>query len=368
MFDSCVTKMPDDADKIRAALALLQEAALSGKATGPTSPTIEALSARYQREYARHQKSAVDKARIAKTLVRFLGDRPALSLSTADVENYRDRRRARRSRLNKPLSAASLNREIGQLRHLLNWSVKMGLIPHNPIVRVELEREDNIRRTKVRSEDDLKAILGQLGDSVMRALILMLIDCGCRRMEAITLRWDQVDFARARIELYKAKNDDARVFKVSERVLAALRDLHRTKKGPWVFRSPRNPDQHIDPSWALKQFQRATEAASVWPAPGENFTLHTLRHTFAYRSRVRDRIPEKTAMKQGGWKTRSAFDRYGIGDDVELDEMFRVADANIAKEEREMFIRRRSKVRTGEKAGEDATSPTQAQDKIDDDE
>ena len=37
-------------------------------------------------------------------------------------------------------------------------------------------------------------------------------------------------------------------------------------------------------------------------------------------------------MKQGGWLTRSAFDRYGIGDEEELAEMYEVVDARIARE------------------------------------
>ncbi len=335
--------MGTDGEKIREAIALLTEAALTSRGAETSSITVEALSDRYSREVARHQRSAVDKERIRKTLVKYLGKRPVLSLTTEDIEAYRDERRERKTRLGKLASPASLNREISQLRASLNWAVKQRLIKYNPIALVSLEPEENVRRTKVRSEEDLMAIIGQLDTLTMRVLILMLIDCGCRRMEAVTLRWSQVFFDRKRAELWKAKaTTKPRVFRLSERVMEGLRELQKGKKGAYVFASPRDKKRHISPSWALVQLQRAVEAAGVEAAPGENFTLHSFRHSFAYRSRVRDMLPEKMVMAQGGWSTRSAFDRYGIGDDVELDEMYKVADKNIASESDALREQRKS--------------------------
>jgi integrase len=331
----------DPADKIKAALALLQEAALSGKAEKQSSPTVEALSARYLREYARHQKSANDKAKIAKILNRLLGSRPSLSLTNEDIEDYRDRRRQRPTRLGGPVSPGTLNREVSQLRHMLNWAVKLNLIPHNPIVKVEMEREDNVRRSMVRSERELRAILGQLDTSTMRALVLFLIDTGRRVTEAITLRWEQIDFKRSRVELWATKNDDPSVFKFSRRAKAALLGLFKDKKGPWVFPSPTSSDRHIARSYALRKFQQACENAEVYPAAGDGkLHLHDLRHSMIWRSRVRDKAPEKMVMKQTGHKTRSAYDRYGIGDYDELDELYKIADENIEREEREALIRK----------------------------
>lgn len=320
-------------DDVEAALAVLRRRLETApKSVQKASPTVTRLNDRYWREYARHQKSARDKKRIGDLLVLRFGAREALSLTTEDCESYRDWRRERPTRLGEVAKPATINHELSQLRHLLNWAARLRLLPYNPVALVKMEREHNVQRTKVRSEEDLDAILVHCNQT-MAALVLVLVDAGLRRMEGIDLRWDEFDHRTGVLELFDTKNDEPRRPRLSKRSLAAVLKLPRIS--PWVFANWRRGPwyaKRIDPSTALKAFQRAAKQAGVVPSRGESWTLHKLRHTFLYRSRVRDKLPEKMVMKQSGHRTRAAFDRYGIGDDLETEEMFKVVDANIAQE------------------------------------
>lgn len=325
--------MDDDA---RRALDVLARALGGKKPQEPTSPKISELWVRYWREFARHQKSARDKKRIGEQLVERFGEREALTLTTADCEDYRDWRRARPTRLGGEAKPATLNRELAQLRHMLNWALRAGLIRYNPIALVKMEREHNVRRSKIRTEEQLQQVLAHCNRTI-RALALVLVDSGPRRMEAINLRWDEFDHHTGVLELFDTKNDEPRRPRLSRRALQAVLALPRL--GPHVFANWREGPwfgKRLDPTTALRHIQRAFTLAGVSPAHGERWNVHLLRHTFFYRSRVRDKLPEKMAMKQAGHRTRSAFDRYGIGDDSELEEMYRVVDKNIAAETRKL--------------------------------
>lgn len=322
--------------QLRAALDLVAKAALGNASASPVSPTIETLNSRYWREHARHQKSARDKKRIGDLLVARFGKREALSLSTADCEDYRDWRRQQPTRLGGPAKPATLNHELAQLRHMLNWAVRAGTLKYNPIAQVKMEREHNVRRSHMRTEEQFQSVLTHMNQTI-RALAIVFVDSGPRRMEAIDLRWDDFDHKTGVLELFDTKNDEPRRPRLSKRALEAVLALPRL--GPHVFANWRRGPwygKRVDPSTALRQVQKAFKLAGVPAAAGERWNLHLLRHTFFRRSRVRDKLPEKMVMKQAGHKTRSAFDRYGIGDDSELEEMYRVADANIAREMREL--------------------------------
>jgi len=321
-------------------------------AAAPPAISFESLWARYWREFARHQKSRRDKDRIGKLLVKFFGARAAIEMTTADCEDYRDWRRRRQTRLGDVAQPGTLNRELSVLRHVFNWAVRGQILKYSPLTALEMEREDNVRKTKVRGEAELQLILAELSP-LYRALTLVLIDSGLRRMEAIALRWPSLDTKRGIIELFETKNDEPRRPRLSARALAAVLALPR--HGQFVFASERKRDhgRHVNPTTALRHLQAACDRAGVAPAIGENWTLHALRHSFAYLRRVRDRIPEKSVMLQGGWKTRAAFDRYGIGDDTETEEMYRVIDANIAADERTLAATKESR-RLARRAPEDA--------------
>lgn len=230
----------------------------------------------------------------------------------------------------------------------LNWGVRNGLLKYNPIAIVKLERENNARRSILRTEEDFQEAL-KFCNQTIRALAITFVDSGPRRMEVIGLRWDEFDHRTGVLDLFDTKNDEPRRPRLSKRALEAILALPRIS--PYVFANWRTGPWYgnrVDPGTALRHIQRAFKLAGIPAARGERWNLHLLRHTYVRRSRVRDRLPEKTVMKQTGHKTRVVFDRYGIGDDTELEGAFQVADENIARELQELRELRKGPRRAAE--------------------
>jgi integrase len=98
---------------------------------------------------------------------------------------------------------------------------------------------------------------------------------------------------------------------------------------------------HLGPDAFLRRFKRLCKRAGITGPDGQPLRIHDLRHTFAYLGRVVHKAAQKALMKQGGWRTHSAFDRYGIGDDDEIAMMYDEIDQSIERETERIARRRR---------------------------
>ena len=87
-------------------------------------------------------------------------------------------------------------------------------------------------------------------------------------------------------------------------------------------------------SYVRKRFCLAVAEAGLQRTGRWRITLHSLRHSFAYAARTRWRLSETTTMRLGGWKTPSAFRRYGIVDDAEADQAYEAIDSRIELQRR----------------------------------
>lgn len=332
---------------------------LLGVEAGPTGPTFAEIWRRYLREEGRGNDTARDIERRGKLLCAFAGARPALEFTTQLAEDYRDLREdPGRSRAlyaaagvdftERAPRPATVNRELACGRRALQWAAKQSppLLPYNPLATVRMAKEDNVVTSMIRSEAELQRLLS-VADAEERAAILLYVDCGPRRMEALSLLWDQIfvfrhnDEDRPIIKLWKTKTDRPRTIGITRRTYDALMALPRL--GRYVFpgrvpgryharQAPTRAGAHLDPDAFGKRFKRLCLRAGVLDSNGKPLTLHKLRHSFAYLRRVQDRISERAIMAQGGWITRSAFERYAIGDEHERAEMYDLVNAGIRAE------------------------------------
>jgi integrase len=306
---------------------------LLGEAGAPASgPTFREVWERYWREDARGKRSARDIERIGNELCARWGDRVASTLTSRDGEDYRDARSAVITRLGKPVSPQTIDNELSQARRALNWACdqRPPMLEYNGLARVRMARPLNARKSKVKTEADLQLLLAECSP-LLEALVLLYIDCGPRRMEAISMEWAQLEVTRdrARVELWRTKNKKRRHIRLSLRTLAAILRLPRFCR--WVFASKKT-NKAYSARWLYALFLKAVKRAGLTGVDGETICFHTLRHSFAYLRRTRDKISRQAIMKQGGWIDPKVFDRYGIPDDDELDDMYVEIDKNIADE------------------------------------
>lgn len=322
-------------DKAKARAAL--EELLSGS---PEEATIAfgRICERYLREGIDGLDTVRDIRRIVGRLATEWGDRPAGTITTEDAANYRAKRMAEVTRRGKPPAPQTLDNELSLARRVLNWSVDQKLLSYNGLARVQLVRPNNVQKTKIKTEEDLQLLLECCPD-IVRALVLVYLDSGLRRMEAINLQWPHLEVwhrngrRRGIVELFDTKNGESRRSGLSDRALQALLDLPRVSDR-WIFAN-RKTKRRFNPRWLYKLFERAVAESGLVGVDGEAITFHTLRRSFAYLRRVRDRAPERTVMRQGGWKDRKVFYRYGIDDDDETVGLYDLVDDNIDKAKRE---------------------------------
>lgn len=108
-----------------------------------------------------------------------------------------------------------------------------------------------------------------------RLAILMMFKHGLRVGELVALRWSQVDFNTARLDVHRLKNGIDTVHPIPGDVLRLLRKLHRASKGhPNIFMSERSAP--LTPSGIQDMVAAAGRVLPFKPTP------HMLRHSCGY--------------------------------------------------------------------------------------
>lgn len=240
-----------------------------------------------------------DRAR-AKRLIKHLGDTKIEEMSLETVEKYRVVRSQEVTYRGTTPTPCTLNHEVKLLRHVINYMVEIGNIEKNPIAKVKLLRENNVRASVI-TEEQLTALL-RVADDDLRPIILVAYDTGMRKSEILKLRWVNVDLHEGVVIVAETKNDEPRAVYLTGRAKAELQQLPRSISG-YVFVNPRTNKPWVD---IKKKWNRAREAAGV-----EELWFHDHRRSFVTNARRRG-VPESVVMKISGHKTRTVFDRYNV--------------------------------------------------------
>lgn len=214
-------------------------------------------------------------------------------------------------------------------------------IPEFPALRVQNTVECYFTPTELtRLYRVLRAETPHLAAAVEYAALT-----GWREGNVFDLTWDHVSFAEGKVHAPAGttKNRDAIVtpFSLQSPLNALLRRQHRVTGGLGeVFR--------IEPHWR-RAWRRAVGEGGLdkWgtkfdsrldPATGKprgavkvRPRFHDLRHTFAQHMTDAG-VAEGTIQESGGWKTRSAFERYRINTDRAKRDAMEQRDAYVERE------------------------------------
>jgi integrase len=201
------------------------------------------------------------------------------AIDEAVIEAYKQTRSRTQSRRKKPLSPASVNRELATLRRLLRLAQEWKIIDRVP--RIRLLRGEQPRQFVLSHE--LERLYLNTIPPLLHDMAVVLLDTGIRLGEAISLEWPQVRLTPANgsrfgyitILATKAKNKKSRNIPLSERAVEVLQ--RQPGRSGHVFRREDGslvPASHLD-----HQHERVR---SLLKLP-EEFVLHSLRHTFGTR-------------------------------------------------------------------------------------
>ncbi len=207
----------------------------------------------------------------------------ACRLDRADealVDAYKQHRARQISRYGRPLSPASINRELATLRRMLRLAQEWKVIDRVPRIRL-LRGERN--RDFVLSFKDEELYLGAAPDD-LRDIAILMLDTGLRVGEVFSLEWSSIRLKPApgakngyvTIRAGNAKNSKARHVPLTERATAMLKALGPAKEG-CVFH--KGDGQPVYQTW-FNERHRKLRGMLKFPA---DFVPHSFRHTYGTR-------------------------------------------------------------------------------------
>jgi integrase len=239
------------------------------------APSPAALAAEYlDFKRAKGKRSlADDETALARRILPwFGGETPVTEITGHRIAQYDRDRSAGLSRLKRPVTPATVNRELALIRHMLRLAEEWGYLDKAPRVRLGKEPEGRLRFLSEEEAVRLLAACGASQNPYLAAIVSAALYTGARRGEILGLTWERVDFARGVLLFDRTKNGRRREVPMHEPLYRALSMLPGPKvEGP-VFRT-------VDgTAWGSIRtaFEGACHAAKL-----DDFRFHDLRHTCA---------------------------------------------------------------------------------------
>ncbi len=272
--------------------------------TAPSSITIEAYLGSWLESRSGLKQSTQDSYRtiIKGWIVPQLGQLPLKSLTGARIARWHNDLAASGGRGGRPLSAQSVTLAWRVLSMGLADAVESRQLPHNPALDVPRRQRPTAKAQqqvgKVWSEEQAKKFLTATSGDRLSPLWVVLLTTGCRRGEALGLRWGDVDFiegiatlSRNRTPLNTGqvsegslKNGHARRVDLAPAALAALRSWRAALAAERLAAGTAYEDSGyifvdqlgapLTPGSISETFKRAVAKVDV-PA----VTVHACRHT-----------------------------------------------------------------------------------------
>lgn len=256
------------------------QAALAARLLGLEGPrpapaagaTFGEAAARYLEVKCGKRSWKNDQRTLERLLAAFGRDTLITALTAERIAQYQAKRKAEKSARRRdengqapPVSAATVNRELALLRHLLVLAEEWGHVEKVPRIRLEREPEGRLRFL---TEDEISRLLAACEASAhpeLATVVTLALNTGMRKGEVLGLSWDRVDFSRGVLLLEKTKSGRRREVPMNDAVYAALSKRPGPRDGKvFLGRSIRTA------------FNKAVEAAKL-----EDFRFHDLRHTAA---------------------------------------------------------------------------------------
>ena len=279
----------EDAEQALAARVLNVEQRAAKVAGGLT---LAEAGERYLAAKARKRSLRGDRRTLEHFKAAFGADAPLASITAARISAYKAERLAafsvrRRDATGRPrrLSAASVNRPLALLRHLLRlaheeWEV-LRVVPR---IKLEKEPEGRIRwlgQHDPAEEGRLRAACEKSGNPNLGAVATVALETGMRQGEVMGLAWERVDFSRAVIRLEHTKSGRRREVPMRQAVYEALAPL---RADALAALQPDADGRRPEPRgrvWPDRRFPRTAWERAVERAGIDDFHFHDCRHHFA---------------------------------------------------------------------------------------
>ena len=234
-----------------------------------------------------------------------IGDIPVSQLTLNRLELFRKQRLTEISeRKGRPVKPSTINRDVANLRAMLNKGLDHSKIESNPIDRIKQLEENNVRQ-QVLSSEEFESLYLHCPPS-LKGIVLMGFYLPMRQAEILNLTWKEIDLKMGFISLggERTKNKTGRVVPLHPRIIKFLRAWPRPIDGGYVFGDSRRFNR--------KAYNKAVIAAGI-----VDFTFHDLRRCAINNLRLAGN-DQFMIKKASGHKTDIAFQRYNFVSEEEM--------------------------------------------------
>ncbi|MHB1546005.1 MAG: tyrosine-type recombinase/integrase [bacterium] len=204
------------------------------------------------------------------------GEKDIKEITRLDIQNYQMQRRI--EIISKPknsgkrdseISYAWLNKEINILSNFFNFCIAREIVDKNPATGVK--KLNTLSRLKTLSDSDIEKLINGATNKLTQDLITFLIYTGCRKGEALNLKWDDVDLQNGVIAIKGTKTKYDRHIPISNALRSILNGIEKNQDSLYVFN--RNGAKLTD---FKRSFHTACRNAGL-----KDLHIHDLRHVFA---------------------------------------------------------------------------------------
>jgi integrase len=284
---SAQTSNRDAARKIEAAHRVRLAKGEAGIQERPPVPTFAEFAPRF--EAAIVTLCAEKPATVAfykEKLRRLLADRnlagaPLNAVDEAVIDGYKQRRTRQSSRYGRPVSPASVNRELATLRRMLRlaheWKV-LDRVPRIRLLRGERNREFVLSHR-------IEPVYLDAAPQPLRDVAILILETGIRPGEAVGLQWPNVylqpavraKFGYIAIRGGKSKNAK-RNLSLTARAAEMLKARKAAANSAWVF-----PGDCPDAPILGTSIDHQHDGVRTRLKLSKEFVVHSLRHTMLTR-------------------------------------------------------------------------------------
>jgi len=214
------------------------------------------------------------------------------AISRRDVERYITTRSHK-------VSPGTVRKEVGVLKHLLNFAVDSGMLSANCALRVKLPQAP-AGRVRYLQPGEFQVVLEHCPPWI-KPVAQLAVATGMRRGEILGLRWMDVDLMNRCINLPQTKNGEGRTVYLNKLAMDVFSSLDLD-----MDIEPEQPVFALDvePEELSMCFMRACRKARI-----VDFSFHDLRHTHATWLR-QSGVPLDLIAKQLGHRDLRMTQRY----------------------------------------------------------
>ena len=238
--------------------------------------TFNEIFKEYMKSLSNTPKTIMNKDIAFKHFLSVFKDKNIVDITVNDIKTYQLKRKLEVLSMPKNISKREqdinfdwINKEIGILSNLFNYCIEKEYIEKNPASKIK--KLNTLSRLKTLSDEDIQKLIAGATNKLTRDLITFLIYTGCRKGEALNLKWDDVDLQNDVIAIKGTKTKYDRYIPISKPLKELLKAIEKKPDCLYVFN-----DKGAKLGNFRKSFMTACRNAGL-----KDLRIHDLRHVFA---------------------------------------------------------------------------------------